>query len=133
MCINADVLSKYPKTGLTVGSLLKHIGQVKTYIMGRTRRNCPVFGCGSSNLARLSNHLAQAHNMDSEERRKWLKWSKIGICIPLKDTSEKDLHMANTLERLVNLQEEMAANFNNFLRVQRTRRKRKSKRAKQTC
>ena len=108
--------------------------------MGRTRRNCPVFGCGSSNLARLSNHLAQVHNMDSEERKKWLKWSKIGICVALKDkdASEKDLHMANTLERLVNLQEEMAANFNNFffnnfLRVQRTRRKRKSKRAKQTC
>ena len=59
--------------------------------------------------------------MDSEERKKWLKWSKIGICVPLKDkdASEKDLHMANTLERLVNLQEEMAANFNNLLRVQR--------------
>ena len=68
--------------------------------------------------------------MDSEERKKWLKWSKIGICVPLKNksASEKDLHMANTLERLENLQEEMAANFNNFLRVQRTRRKRKSKR-----
>ena len=67
--------------------------------------------------------------MDSEERKKWLKWSKIGICVPLKDedASEKDLHIANTLERLVNLQEEMAANFSNFLRVQRTRRKRKSK------
>ena len=103
--------------------------------MGRTRRNCPVFGCGSSNLARLSNHLAQVHNMDREERKKWLNWSKIGICVPLKDkdASEKDLHMANTLERLVNLQEEMAANFKNFLSVQRTRRKRKSKRAKQIC
>ena len=65
--------------------------------------------------------------MDSDERKKWLKWSKIGICVPLKDkdASEKDLHMANTLERLVNLQEEMAANFNSFLRVQR--------RAKQSC
>ena len=54
--------------------------------------------------------------MDREERKKWLKWSKIGICVPLKDkdASEKDLHMANTLERLVNLQEEMAANLNNF-------------------
>ena len=71
--------------------------------------------------------------MDSEERKKWLKWSKIGICVPLKDkdSSKKDLHMANTLERLVNLQEEMAANFTNFLRVERARRKRKSKRAKQ--
>ena len=73
--------------------------------------------------------------MDTEEIKKWLKWSKIGICVPLKDkdASEKDLQMANTLERLVNLQEEMATNFNNFLRVQRTRRKRKSKRAKQIC
>ena len=103
--------------------------------MGRTRRNSPVFGCGSSNLVKLSNHLAQVHNMDRDERTKWLKWSKIGICVPLKDkdASEKDLHMANTLERLVNLQEKMAANFNNFLRVQRARRKRKSKKAKQTC
>ena len=81
--------------------------------MGRTRKNCPVFGCGSSNLGRLSNHLAQVHNMDREERKKWLKWSKVGICVPLKDkdASKKDLHMANTLERPVNLQEEMAANF----------------------
>ena len=31
--------------------------------------------------------------------------------------------MTNTLERLVNLQEEMGTNFNNFLRVQRARRK----------
>ena len=51
--------------------------------------------------------------MDSEERKKWLKWSKIGICVPLKDKDacEKDLHMANTLERLVNLQEEMATDL----------------------
>ena len=73
--------------------------------------------------------------MDSDERKRWLKWSKIGICVPLKDkdASEKDLHMANTLERLVSLQEEMAANFNNFLRVQRTRRKRKNERLLTRC
>ena len=70
--------------------------------------------------------------MDREERKNWLKWSKIGICVPLKDkdASEKDLHMANTLERLVNLQEEMAANFKNFLSVQRTRRKKKKQKGK---
>ena len=64
-----------------------------------------------------------------------LKWGKIGICVPLKDkdANEKDIHMANTLERLVNLQEEMATNFNNFLRVPRNRRKRKSTETKQTC
>ena len=34
--------------------------------------------------------------------------------------------MANTLKKLINLQEEMTANFNNFLRVERTHTKRKS-------
>ena len=98
--------------------------------MRRTRQNCPGFGCGNNNLAKLSNHLAQVHNMDNEERKKWLKWSKIGICVPLKDkdANEKDIHIANTLERLVNLQEEMATNFNNLLRVQRTRRTKKPQR-----
>ena len=54
--------------------------------------------------------------MDTEEREKWLKWSNIGICVPLKDkvANEKDIYMANASERLVNLQEEMAPNFNNF-------------------
>ena len=45
--------------------------------MGRTRRNCPVFGCGSTNLARLANHLDQVHGMDTEERKKWLKWRNL--------------------------------------------------------
>ena len=91
--------------------------------------------CGSSNLAKLSNHFTQVHSTDTEERKKWLKWSEIETCVPLKDkdANEKDIHMANIMERLVNLQEEMATNFNNFLKVQRTRRKRKSTRTKQTC
>ena len=38
--------------------------------MGRTRRNCPVFGCGSTNLARLANHLDQVHGMDTKENAK---------------------------------------------------------------
>ena len=37
--------------------------------------------------------------MDTEERKKWLKWSKIGICVPLKDKDANDIRMANTLER----------------------------------
>jgi hypothetical protein len=47
--------------------------------MDRTRRNCPVFGCGSTNLARSPNHLDQVHGMDMEERKKWLKWSKLDM------------------------------------------------------
>ena len=57
--------------------------------MGRTRRDCPVFGCGSTNLARLANHLDQAHGMNTEERKKWLKWSKIGICVPRQSEDQK--------------------------------------------
>ena len=93
--------------------MLKHIGQVRTYTMRRTRRNCPVFRCGNSNPAKLSNHLAQVHNMDTEKRKKWLKLSKIEICVPLIDKDAKT-HMTNTSERLVNLQKETATNFNNF-------------------
>ena len=78
--------------------------------MGRAGRNCLVLRCETSNLAKLSNHLVtQVHNMDTEEQKQWLKWSKIGICVPLKgkDANEKDIHMANILDRLVNLHEEI--------------------------
>ena len=57
--------------------------------MGRTRRNCPVFGCGSTNLARLANHLDQVYGMDTEEGMKWLKWSKLGICVPRQSEGAK--------------------------------------------
>ena len=62
---------------------------------------------------RVTNHLTQVHNMDTDERKKWLKWRKILICVPLlkdKDANEKDIHMANTLERLVNLHKEFNGN-----------------------
>ena len=58
--------------------------------MDRTLRNCPVFGCGSTNLARLQNHLDQVHGMDMEERKEWLKWSKIGICVPQQSEEPKE-------------------------------------------
>ena len=40
--------------------------------MGRTRRNCPVIGCKSTNLVRLANHLDQVHHINQEERSKIL-------------------------------------------------------------
>ena len=87
--------------------------------MGRKRRNCPVFGCGSTNLVRLANHLEQVHDMGTEERAKWLKWSKIGICVPRRGGEavvvDKELNTERTLENLIKRQEEMATNFNNLL------------------
>ena len=36
--------------------------------------------------------------MDTEERKKWLKWTEIGICVPLnnKDANEKQRHFRET-------------------------------------
>ena len=98
--------------------------------MGRMRRNCPVFGCGSSNLAILSNHLAQVHNIGHWRTTKWLKWNKAGICVPLKDqdANKKKIHIANTLERLIKLQEEMATNTNIFKSITHLQKEKKVQR-----
>ena len=42
----------------------------------RMRRNCPLPGCKSRNLVKLSNHLAQVHNHTSDERKVWLRQAK---------------------------------------------------------
>ena len=89
--------------------------------MGRKRRDCPVFGCGSTNLVRLANHLDQIHGMDREERAKWLKWSKMGVCIPLQSKeANKSNHEAvdveKSLENILKRQQEMEAKFYNYLR-----------------
>ena len=87
--------------------------------MGRKRRDCPVFGCGSTNLVRLANHLDQIHSMDKDERAKWLKWSKMGVCIPIQskegDNSDHGL-VEKSLEKILKQQEEMEAKFYNYLR-----------------
>ena len=99
--------------------------------MGRTRRDYPVFGCGSTNLARLANHLDQVHGMNTEERKKWLKWSKIGICVPRQSEESKEFNVEKSLENLLERQEEMERNFNVYLQNARLKHgdnnKRKSK------
>lgn len=88
--------------------------------MGRTKRDCPVLGCTSTNLVRLANHLDQIHHMDTQERAKWLKRSKLGLCLPLQteesavNSSEQTLQ--KTLGTLLQRQEEMGRIFNNLLR-----------------
>ena len=43
---------------------------------GRSRRDCPVPGCYSRKLKRLSNHLKDVHHTTPEEQRKWLHIAK---------------------------------------------------------
>ena len=85
--------------------------------MGRTRRNCPVFGCGSTNLARLANHLDQVHGMDTKERAKWLKWSKLGICVSQQREQPEKFNMEKSLEKLLKRQQEMERKFNAYLQA----------------
>ena len=70
--------------------------------MGRTRRNCPVFGYESKNLAKLSNHLAQVHSMNIKERAKWLKKAKLETCVPRYCGNGKD-HELNMEKNFVTL------------------------------
>ena len=96
--------------------------------MGRTRRNCPVFGCGSINLARLANHLDQVHGMETEERKKWLKWSKLGICVPQQSEESREFNMEESVDKLLKRQEEMEKNFNVYLRAGTLKHEQNSKR-----
>ena len=96
--------------------------------MDRTHRNCPEFFCGSTNLARLANHLDQVHGMDTEERKKWLKWSKIGICVPRQDVEPRELNMEESVETLLKRQEEMERKFNVYLQAAKLKKVQSSKR-----
>lgn len=90
--------------------------------MGRTRRNCPVFGCTSTHLARLANHLDQIHHMNQEERKKWLHRSKLGLCMTL-ENREKNEHVSETciqksLEKILQRQNEIENKFYTYLKEQ---------------
>ena len=43
----------------------------------RVCRDCPIPNCGAKYLSRLPRHLAEVHNLDVNERKKWLKQAKL--------------------------------------------------------
>lgn len=43
----------------------------------RVCRDCPVPGCGAKYLVKLSNHLTNVHQLDHNQRRKWLQEAKL--------------------------------------------------------
>jgi len=57
--------------------------------------------------------------MDTEERAKWLRWSKLGLRLPLQTekscSSEQEL-IYETLEKVLQRQEKMERTFNDYLR-----------------
>ena len=73
--------------------------------------------CGSTNLVRLANHFDQVHGMDTDERKKWLKCSKIGICVRRQSEGPKEFNMVESVETLLKRQEEMERKFNVYLQT----------------
>lgn len=43
----------------------------------RKRKDCPIPGCGTTQLLRLSDHLAKVHLLNSDERKPWLEQARI--------------------------------------------------------
>ena len=43
----------------------------------RVCRDCPIPNCGAKYLVKLSNHLADVHELDYINRRKWLQEAKL--------------------------------------------------------
>ena len=46
-------------------------------IYKRVCRDCPIPGCGAKYLVRLANHLADVHQLDHTQRRKYLQEAKL--------------------------------------------------------
>lgn len=46
-------------------------------VVKRVCRDCPFPGCGAKYLVKLSNHLADVHQLDYIERRKYLQEAKL--------------------------------------------------------
>jgi len=91
--------------------------------MGRTHRNCPVFGCTSTNLVRLANHLDQVHHMEQEERKKWLNRSKMGLCNTLQGQEireyigkEQETCVQKSFDDVLQRQNEIERKFYTYLR-----------------
>ena len=59
----------------------------------RYPKDCPIIGCPSRNLIQLSNHLADVHLLNSEQRKPWLQIAK------LQSRGDKYSHPSN--DRLV--------------------------------
>ena len=62
--------------------------------------------------------------MDTKERAKWLKWAKLGLCQPRQDENNTGADCASNIEQKLDkffkLQEEMKANFNMYLKAQKS-------------
>ena len=87
--------------------------------MPRKRKDCPI--CGRRNLLKLSNHLADFHQLSCEEREQHLTQARLSSSVNDKETlvpgEEQDIK--KTLEIILKRQDNMQANLNEYIRVAR--------------
>jgi hypothetical protein len=91
--------------------------------MPRTRKDCPI--CGKKILLKLSNHLADFHQLSCEEREQYLTQARLNSSACDRDLEnlvlEEDYDIEKALKSILKRQESMEANFNEYLRVARER------------
>ena len=59
-----------------------------------------------------------------EECKKWLKWSKLGVCVP----RPREFNVEESVETLLKRQEEMERKFNIYLQTAKLKKVQSSKR-----
>ena len=91
--------------------------------MPRTRKDCPI--CGKKSLLKLSNHLADFHQLSCEEREQYLTQARLNSSACDKDLEtlvpEEDRDIEKALKSILKRQESMEANYKEYLRVARKR------------
>ena len=89
--------------------------------MPRTRKDCPI--CGKKSLLKLSNHLADFHQLSCEAREKYLIEARLDLSANDKEmiVPGEELNIKKTLESILKRQENMEENFKEYLIVERER------------
>ena len=89
--------------------------------MPRTRKDCPI--CGKKSLLKLSNHLADFHQLSCEAREQNLIQAKLNLSANDKEMiiPGEELNIKKTLKNILKRQENMEENFKEYLIVVRER------------
>ena len=89
--------------------------------MPRTRKDCPI--CGKKSLLKLSNHLADFHQLSCEAREQYLIQARLDLSANDKEiiVPGEELNIKKTLESILKRQENMEENFKEYLIVERER------------
>ena len=89
--------------------------------MPRTRKDCPI--CEKKSLLKLSNHLADFHQLSCEAREQYLIQARVDLSANDKEinVAGEEPNVKKTLESILKRQENMKENFKEYLIVERER------------